>query len=114
MPHGLGYYDNALGAYLPDDDKLVCDRCREIVQTQDELHEIKYDEYVCDDCFKEYHECECCKTLTHEDDMNEVEDKGYCDECYRSYVRVCGICSEEYFNEDENILVCSECEKEIV
>lgn len=113
-PHGLGYYDNALGAYLPDDPKFVCERCEQLVDTEDELHEVEFDKLVCDDCFSEYHECDCCKTLYHTDDMNEVQGKEYCEDCYHEYVRVCGLCNEEYFNEDEDIHICDKCAKEIV
>lgn len=114
MAYGNGYFDTAYGNWLPDDPKYYCDHCGEQVDSEDDLHEVWLDKYVCDDCYNDYIKCEHCGNEVHVDDSQNVDKKDYCEDCYSEYVKVCAICNQEYFNEDEDVKICSKCESELV
>lgn len=113
MPNGNGYFDSQIGTWLPDDPKYVCDKCGEEFDNEDDLHEVNNDDYVCDSCFDDYGKCEHCHSLVELDEMEEVEDKIYCIDCYSDYMRNCEVCGGEYVEEDEDILLCKKCTKEL-
>ena len=75
--------------------------------------EIGIDNYVCENCFEEYGKCEHCGTMTDLDETEEVDGKIYCIDCYSEYMKHCGVCGVEYVEEDEDILLCKKCTKEL-
>lgn len=113
-PYGQGSWNSIVGTFEPDDPKCYCDRCGKEVDGEDDLHEVCLDEFVCDECYDEYVKCEGCDTEINIDDSFEVEGKNYCEDCHNDFVRVCAICGVEYYNEDEDVLICAKCSKEIV
>lgn len=80
MPHGLGYYDTALGAYLPDDPIYTCEKCGSISTDEEFLTEI-HGEYWCPECLEETTDCFGCDTLFHFDDLTEENGHLYCEDC---------------------------------
>jgi len=108
-----GYYDKALGGWLPNDPKYCCDKCGEEVDNEDDLHEVWLDEFVCDGCYNDYVECDGCGHEVNVDEIEKVEGKEYCEDCRDEYVNKCAICGKEYYNEDSDIKICAKCFNEL-
>jgi hypothetical protein len=114
MCNDSGYFDRAYGNWLPNDPKCICDDCGEEVSCDEDLHEVYFEKYVCDSCYDNYVKCSYCKNEFNVDDMELVDNKNYCEDCYDEHIRVCVICGDEYFDEDEDVKICSVCDKDLV
>jgi len=107
-----GYWDRQIGTWLPNDPKCYCDKCGNEVE-EDELNEVWFEEYVCDDCYVDYIKCDHCGHEVYVDDTEIVGIENICEDCYDEFVRECAICGKEYLNEDEDVLICNKCFKDL-
>lgn len=80
MPYGLGYFDKALGGWLPDDPIVRCDHCENEV-SEDDLTEVSGEIWVCSNCLDDYSQCDQCGDLIENDKLEEKNGKMLCEYC---------------------------------
>lgn len=76
----MPYWDAQIGTWLPDDPTYQCSRCDKQTEDEDEFTLVD-DEWICDECIDEYEECDECKNLKHQDELEEVNGRALCKSC---------------------------------
>lgn len=79
-----------------DNDFVQCYECDEWVARRDALWVECEEEYICEECRDKYYfRCDDCEELYREDQLNDIDDGYYCDECAKNHI-------EEEEEEEEN------------
>jgi len=85
MPNGVGYFDKALGGWLPDDPVFTCDECGCTIE-EDEVEDIA-GRMLCPSCLKEqYSLCSQCNRYHYTNDMTKTSKGLVCESCMEEFI----------------------------
>ena len=106
---------NTYCEYCFNENFSFCPDCDIVVHTPDAIFIEDKEIYVCQHCAdKNYHRCETCGGYLIQDNVLQLDDSEYCENCFDEIADYCENCNEAFHTEDLTVvndsgLLCEEC-----